>query len=126
MFQSYGRKNYAIEILQFLLHHDYLLSEREAAEVLWSRFINVHRRPGKNIPNDLHCEHLNQLCKTAVKWFGQQNEGVHLQDSKAIGTVSPVIDTFDEDNGVSSCSAHHNLPSSRKDMSIIITECICL
>lgn len=95
MFHSSGRKNYAVETLQFLLHHDYLLSEREAAELLWSRFINVHGRPGKNIPNDLHCEHLNRLCKTAVNGLGaNKTKECITRIAKAIGTISPVIDKF--------------------------------
>lgn len=34
MFLSSGRKNYAIETLNFLLQHDYTLSERQAAELI--------------------------------------------------------------------------------------------
>ena len=63
-FRSSGRNNYAIETLNFLIQHDYALSECQANELIWSRFINTHGYPGKNIPNDLHSEHLNRLCKT--------------------------------------------------------------
>ena len=66
MFVSSGRKNYAIESLNLLLQHNYLLSPREVEELIWGRFINTHGQTGRNIPNDLHCEHLNRLCKTCI------------------------------------------------------------
>ena len=70
IFQNSGRKNYSIETLNLLFHHDFILTERQAEELIWSRFINTHGCPGRNIPKDLHCEHLNRLCKTAVEGLG--------------------------------------------------------
>ena len=32
-----------------------------SVELMWGRFVNVHGKPGKNIPNDLHGEHLNRV-----------------------------------------------------------------
>ncbi len=49
MFKNSGRKNYAIETLNFLLQHDYTLSERQASELIWSRFINTHGLRGRII-----------------------------------------------------------------------------
>ena len=72
------------------MQHDYYLSEREAAELLWSRFINVQGKPGCNIPNDLHLEHLNRLCKTAIKGLGaNKTESCITRVGKALGTIAP-------------------------------------
>lgn len=123
IFRSCGRKNYAIETLNFLLQHDYTLSERQAGELIWSRFINTHGHPGKNIPNDLHCEHLNRLCKTAVKGLGaNKTQQCITRVAKAIGTISPVLDNFDADNGVGAVSSAHKVSSSEKDMTSLVTE----
>ena len=113
MFQSSGRKNYAIEMLQFLLHHDYILSECEKAELLWNRLVNVHGLPGRNTPSDLHYEHLNCICKTAVKGLGPNKTKKNITKiGKAVGTVSTILNQYDEDNGVGSCSlSHHKIPS---------------
>lgn len=120
-FHSSGRKNYAIETLNFLLQHDYILSERQAAELIWSRFVNVHGNPGKNIPNDLHCEHLNRLCKTAVKGLGaNKTKECITRVAQAIGTISPVLDNFDADSGVDAHSSYHKVRGSQKDMKCII------
>ena len=55
------RKNYTLEIFQVLYNCEYGLSPRQAHQVVWSRFVNVHGLPGHNIPCDLHMEHLNRL-----------------------------------------------------------------
>ena len=39
-------------------------------QLMWSRFINTHGRPGGNIPADLHMEHINRACKTVMKNLG--------------------------------------------------------
>jgi len=70
MFVSSGRKNYAIETLNLLLQHGFLLSSHLAEELIWGKFINTQRQAGKNIPNELHSEHLNQLCKNNITHLG--------------------------------------------------------
>ena len=70
MFVSYGRKNYALESLHYLLQHDFTLPPRQAAELVWSRFVNVRGQQGANIPLDLHMEHLNKLVKAAISGLG--------------------------------------------------------
>ena len=59
IFKATGRKNYACEVLNMLFQHLYQLPPRQSSQLLWSRFVNVHGRPGKNIPGDLQMEHLN-------------------------------------------------------------------
>ena len=39
-------------------------------QLKWSRTINVHGRAGKNIPADLHMEHLNRVCNGAISGLG--------------------------------------------------------
>ncbi len=92
MFLSCGRCNYAIETMHTLMKHDYLLSSREANELLWGRFINVHGLPARNIPNDLHNEHLNRTCKTPLKNLGPNKTAQCItRIGRAIGTMVPVL-----------------------------------
>lgn len=58
-FKSSGRKNYSVEVLNMLCQFHHKLTPRQSAELIWSRFINVHGLPGRNIPADLYMEHLN-------------------------------------------------------------------
>lgn len=54
IFKSNGRTNYSIEAFILLAQHKFLLSPRERAQLLYSRFINTHGMPGRNISCDLH------------------------------------------------------------------------
>ena len=59
VFKGTNRRNYSIEAAILLLQKDSLLSKRQAAQMTWSRFVNVRGLKGHNIPTDLHIEHLN-------------------------------------------------------------------
>ena len=62
--------NYSIEALFLLAQYHLFLSPRLAQELIWSRFVNTQGWPGRNIPCDLHMEHINRACKTAVTSLG--------------------------------------------------------
>ena len=121
MFISSGKKNYAIESLNLLLQHDYLLSPREVEELTWSRFINTHGQTGKNIPCDLHCEHLNRLCKTSITNL-QANKTTNsmCRVARALGTIYPVLDNFDKGNNVTKSSSTHREPNSSEDFKAVL------
>ena len=71
------------------------LTPRQSAEFLWNRFVNVHGLPGRNISSDLHQEHLNRVCKDAVRGLGtNQTEKSIGRVGKALGTLSPVLDQY--------------------------------
>ena len=43
-------------------------------QLKWSRSINVHGHAGKNIPADLHMEHLNRVCRGAISGLGANGQ----------------------------------------------------
>lgn len=59
IFKATGHRNYALEVFRTLAHLEWILPERQAMQLKYSRFVNVHGRLGCNIPCDLHMEHLN-------------------------------------------------------------------
>ena len=69
IFLGTGRTNYSREILN-MLYQQVTLSPCLSSQLLWSRFINVHGFPARNIPADLHMEHLNRIAKDAIKSLG--------------------------------------------------------
>lgn len=122
MFISSGRRNYAIESMQILIQHDYLLSPREAAELIWCRFVNVHGCPGRNIANDLHMEHLNRNCKTPIRGLGANKTPESMSRiANALGTVVPVLDNFDDNNKVPKTSGNHNPQNAAKDLKMLMS-----
>ena len=121
MFISSGRTNYSIETLNLLLQHDFLLTPRLAEELIWGRFVNTHGQAGKNIPNDLHCEHLNRLCKNSISHLGaNKTESAICQVAQALGTIQPVVNNFDSDNAVKANSSLHAEISREKDFKMIL------
>ena len=61
IFKNAKRKNYSKEVAIFILQHEYLLSPRMKEQLLFCRTVNTHGIKGRNIPCDLHMEHLNRL-----------------------------------------------------------------
>ena len=122
-FKSSGRKNYALEALHMLCQYHYKLTPRQYAELIWSRFIDVHGLPGRNIPADLHMEHLNRVCKDTIRGLGaNQSEKTITRVGKALGTLSPTLDQYDNDNCVPSASAVRSTPNSDRDRDLIMQQ----
>ena len=60
--------------------------------------MNMRGLPGHNIAADLHMEHLNHVCKQAVRGIGanKMKESV-TRIGKAIGPLAEVTSNFDRD-----------------------------
>ena len=121
IYKSSGRKNYSIEAFNLLCQHHHGLPPKQAAQLIWSRFINVHGLPGRNIPGDLHQEHLNRVIKDAIGRLGSNktDKAITLA-GKVLGTLSPLMDQFDKENGISRHHSHHKPANFDKDRDIII------
>ena len=70
LFKANNRSNYAIEAFTLLVQFDFLLPHRLACQLAWSRTVNTHGKPGKNVPCDLHLEHLNREAKNQIAGLG--------------------------------------------------------
>ena len=117
MFHSSGRTNYSIECLNMLRQHFFLLTPRKSEELIWSRFVNSVGRRGKNIPADLHMEHLNRLCKGAITGLGANKSKRSItRVAEALGTITPVLANYDSQNNVADVSGLHNAPPQEKDV----------
>ena len=128
-----------------LYQHKYRLSPRLSRALLYNQFVNVHGRPGKNIPADLHMEHLNRIAKGAIKGLGAKNipADLHMEHlnriakgaikglganktekaivriGRALGTVAPVLQNYNEDNDVPSLSGVHKVTEAKKDIAVV-------
>ena len=90
---------------------------------MWSRFINVHGRPERNIPLDVHMEHLNRLAKDAIKNLGSNKTvGAVARVGRCIGTLSHVLDQFDREIMLDSRSSKYKKPRATKDIAIAVEE----
>ena len=121
IFRGSGRKNYSIEVLILLCQNGYYLSPQLSSQLLWSRTVNIHGLPGRNIPGDLHIEHLNRVAKECIVRLGASKTPKAItRVGRAIGTIAPVLDRFDVTNAIRKQSGVHKPRSQEKDKNIII------
>ena len=66
-YKTYGNTNYAYSTFLLTLQVNATLSPRIAHSVKWNRFWNTRGGIGRNIPLDLHLEHLNGFLKSFLR-----------------------------------------------------------
>ena len=123
IFKNIGCTNYSIEAFVILAQHKYLLSPRERTQLLYSRFINTHGLPGKNISCELHMEHLNRLLKEAIKALGANKTTNAINRlGRCIAPLSDVLDRFDTVHNTEAQKSSHKIPKADKDLITLIKE----
>jgi L1 cell adhesion molecule like protein len=123
VFKATGRKNYSIEAFNMLAQYHFIFSPRQSHQLLWSRFVNVHGLPGRNIPCDLYMEHLNRLCKMALNHLGaNKSDKAIKRTGLIIGVLETVLSNYDAVTGVSETSGQHKKASIDKDIKLILEE----
>ena len=116
IFKDTRHSNYAKEGF-LLLAQSSLLSPRKIAEIKWSRTVNTHGRPGKNIPVDLHLEHLNKRLKGMLHGLGSNISPESVQcASKVLGLVETVCTNFENVSNITPTKDYHSMPSFDKDL----------
>ena len=124
-YKASNRTNYTVEALNLLAQFYILLPPRLAQQLAWSRFINTHGTQGGNIPMDLHMEHLNRTCKTAVAHLGANlSPKAIVRIGKCIGPLTNLCSSFDLSTGVTCRSGAHSDADSNADIAKIVSELI--
>ena len=96
IYRATNRRNYSLEAFRLIAQYDLLLSPHMAQQLIWSRTVNIHSRPGRNIPADLHMEHLNRMCKSSLGGLGPNLSAKSVDRvGKSIGELSKVTDQYD-------------------------------
>ena len=123
LFRVSNRRNYSFEVFSMLYSYYYTLSPRQSQQLLWSRSVNIHGQQGRNVSCDLHMEHLNRVCKEAIKGVGAN------KTSKTIQRVGKVVGVLAETKNFDESVLHHDryhgthkASSSAKDQQIILDE----
>ena len=97
IFRQTNNRNYAKEAVLLLISYNFTSSERIAAQLLTSRFVNTKGREGCNMPCDLHLEHLNRRLKGTISGM---ESNVQLSSIKraarAIGVVDEICRSFSD------------------------------
>ena len=91
-----------------------LLSPRQVREIKWNRTINTTGRKGKNIPVDLHLEHLNRRLKIMMRNLGSNiTPATVARSAKALGIIEQVCSQFSQEIGIET-KDFHTIPSIEK------------
>ena len=81
---------------------------------MWSRCVNTHGLPGRNVSCDLHMEHLTRVAKMAIRGLGANKTPKSvIRVGKSIRVLKQALDMFDEQNSVASVSGAHTSRSSQ-------------
>ena len=66
-------------------------------QLTWSRTVNTHGLPGRNIPCELHMEYLNRAAKESLCGLGSNiTDNAVKRVGKSIGEKIKIIDHFDK------------------------------
>jgi len=121
VFKSTKHYNYAKEATNLLIQYYYNCSERQKAQLLWSRCVNTSGITGANIPCDLHMEHLNRRLKKVIQSMGANvRPSAILKAGKALGPVDHVCHVFEEQTAHYKQSNCHKIPDFGKDLSTVL------
>lgn len=123
IFKANNRRNYAIEAFIILAQQQFILSGRQSQQLLYSRFINTHGLPGKNISCDLYMEHLNRHLKDGLRALGANKTPNAIQRlARCIAPIEEMLSNFDSIMKVYKPSGMHKRLSADKDMAMVIKE----
>ena len=96
IFPSTGKTKYSIEALVLEIQVQ-LLPDRLRHQLLYSRFVNTRGKLGKNIPIDLHLEHVNRLVKASVHSQSSNLSPTAIKrTTRCTGSLINVTDEFDK------------------------------
>ena len=99
------------------------MSPEQFDRLLYNRFVNVTGHPGRNIPADMHMEHLNRQLKECIEGLGSnKTEKGIIKVGKAIGMLGHILQLFDEHNNVSASGGTHHIASTERDQAIIVED----
>lgn len=86
-FVTYHHTKYALQALCLQFQVSSYLSPHLSHYVIWDRFVNTRGRKGRNIPCDLHNEHINKHLKEIIANMGSNVTECALQRAARSVTV---------------------------------------
>ena len=83
-------------------------------QLVWEQTVNVHGRPGKNIPCDLYMEHLNRQCKGTIGSLGPTVSSVNMvaRIGKSVGELMKITTQYDSISKLNLESGKHSKRST--------------
>ena len=90
-------------------------------QLTWGRFVNTHSGKGRNIPCDLHNEHVNKQFKEIVENMGSNfTQQASTTAARSVTTLTSLAEKFDRATGIHPESSAHTRRSDRDDVIKIV------
>lgn len=123
LFKAKDKRKYAIQASTLLFQFHFLFSDRMAHQLLWSRTVNTHGRQGRNVPMDLHIEHLNRELKEAMTHLSSNvsEQSIH-RTGKCLGKLIDIKANYDRCTGIPSPYGYHSPHLVAKDLHRVVEE----
>ena len=122
-FRSSNKKKYTFEGLLLLIQANFLLTPRLKYQLMYSRFVNTRGGPGKNIPMDLHVEHVNRIVKSAIyHQMSNLSPTAIIRTSRCTGSFINTTEQFDRISSLHCQSSSHSEANLDKDIHRIVTQ----
>ena len=118
-FHAERKTKYALEAqrLQFQI---VTLQPNLVHQLTWGRFVNTHGGKGRNIPCDLHNEHVNKLYKEIIGNMGANfTEFASTRAARAVSSLERLALGFERQTGIHPEATAHSRRSDVKDVQIV-------
>ncbi len=116
-----NRRKYALEALCLQMQVKAVLSPHLAHHVMWDRFMNTRGGIGRNIPCDLHNEHVNKLLKHVIANMGANlTEEALRRAARSVSTLQSFCRQFDKCSGVPFGTHSHSTRSDVQDVGKVV------
>lgn len=120
-FLVHNQRKYALEALRLQFQVHAVLSPHLAHHILWDRFINTRGGKGRNIPCDLHNEHMNKLIKHVItNMGGNMTDDALKRSARSVSTLQALCRKFDKCSGVPFGTHSHSTRTDVQDVRKVI------
>ncbi len=119
-FHAEKKTKYALEALrlQFQLA---TLQPYLSHQLTWGRFINTHGGLGRNIPCDLHNEHINKLYKNIISNMGANfTKTASTWAARSVSSLHRISMAFDKQTNIHREATAHSTRSDEKDVKTVV------
>ena len=119
-FYTDRRTKYAFESLRVQLQLA-SLPPHLVSQITWDRFVNTHGGSGRNIPCDLHNEHINCLFKEIVGNMGSNfTQEASTKAARAVSSLARMAKQFDDQSEIHPQATAHTRKSDEKDLHLVV------
>ena len=120
-FQAFNHTKYSIQALRLQFQTSVVLSPNLAHQVKWHRFVNTRGGQGRNIPCDLHNEHMNKLIKEIIGHMGSNLTEEAVQRAvRSMFSLDVLCKKFDAESGVPHITSAHSTRSNTIDVKKVV------